>query len=101
MHPLENPTLTQIIALAAFRYRSLLAETLEDDAKENRRLADVNSPWLETHAEYCETAAKAARNGATAKDWAAMPLGVQIVAASAAAKLQSIPYSVVANALLS
>ena len=111
MYPLEeNPTLAQIIARSVICHPTLLAETLEGQAAEDRRFAatrpEISHKSILSHALACAEAAKGVRgewdtfDPASAVDWDLMPLGIRIVAANAAARLQCLPRHIVTQAAI-
>lgn len=102
----ENPTLADICHRSAVLHSTLLAEALEIQAGEdthfaaNQANARTRSSIL-AHARHCQTGASAARTYDSSRDsWRLMPLGVQIVTANAAAKLQCLPRHVLTQAAI-
>ncbi len=111
MYPLEeNPTLAQIIVRSVMCHPSLLAETLEGLAAEDRRFAatrpEISHTSILSHAKTCADAARGVRGDLTAfdpssaADWDLMPLGIRIVAANVAAKLQCLPRHILTQAAI-
>lgn len=116
MYPLPaNPTLADIIRRSIVCHPSLLAKALDAIAGEDRRFAAsraalhalTNVDAIINHAEQAETGARLTRgehvdtfDNESAADWAIAPLGVQIIVANAAAKLQCLPRHILTQAAI-
>jgi hypothetical protein len=102
--PLE-PTMADIIERSCKLHPSLLAETLRAQAKEDRAFGSTRDAETQrscaVHANHCEDAARTVEAYNAERDnWRLVPLGVQIVAANVAAKLQCLPRHILTQAAI-
>lgn len=100
-----NPTLADICHRSALLHPTLLAETLKQQARDDIAFALDRCGSIDrsarARARHCRTGADAARTYDSARDsWSLMPLGVQIVTAGAAAKLQCLPRHILTQAAI-
>lgn len=102
----ENPTLADICHRSAVLHPSLLADALQAQAKRDLDYAATQSnprtvSSIQAHARHCENGACAVRTYDSQRDnWALMPLGLQIVTANEAGRLQCLPRHVLTQAAI-
>lgn len=107
-----NPTLADIVRRSVMCHPSLLAADLEGVATQDRAYATKSVgahpktlAAILSHANQAETGAKLVRgehsttfDETSVADWALVPLGVRIIAANVAAKLQALPRHILTQA---
>lgn len=101
----DNPTLADICRRSAILHPSLLAESLEAQYAQDSQLAattlGISGAAMNARARACKTGADAVRSyDDNLYDWSTMPLGVQIVVAGEAAKLQCLPRHILTAAAI-